>query len=223
MGYPKKVTLAGPPIAMPRLPLESIRLLLAALTVTTWSPDGWPVIYQNDPLPFIGPMNGGNGAYLELNVSGFRSVGVDDYRQDTDTTTGNLVSAYYGVREFTLSIDCRSFAQDVPAWDILEALRLQMNNPRSVTVRAALIAMGISLIRCHSIVTLSPEKQDVDTRQIWRAVLDLEFNWLAKAQSVDDSGATIDTIGVVADDAPVGTNVVVGVVSNPDGNPWPTP
>ena len=208
---------------MPRLPLDAILNLVAALTVTSWSPDGWQVFWKNDPLPFVGMQNDTLGAYLEMNITNFLSKGVDDYRQEYVEASDSLESVFYGLRIFTLSIDCRSFAPNVPAWDILETIRLQVNNPRSVTTNKTLAPNGLSWIRTHPIQTLPAEAQDVDNRTVWRAVLDIEMSWLAAAQVVDDPGAYVTTIGESEIDAPAGSNDVPGVISNPDGNPWPTP
>ena len=168
---------------MTRIPTGAIKELISTLTVTDWAPNGWSVIWANEKLPFEGLRNGTLGAYVEMTITNFLSKGVDDYRSQYNPTTETLESAYYGLRIFTLSLDCRSFAYECPSFDILEAIRLRMNNPDATIVNSYLQPNGLSWIRSHPMISLPPDKADVDTRMIWRHVLDVEFGWLSAAQS----------------------------------------
>jgi hypothetical protein len=217
------VTQPVPPILASRLPKNEIRNLIAALTVTDYAPQGWPVVWTVDPIPILGLVNDTLGAYLELSINAYRSVGVDDYRQKFNTETNALDSVYYGLRLFTLSMDCRSFAPDIPAWDILESIRLRMNNPRSVTANQVFKATGLSWIRSHPMVALNTydKETDTDNRMIWRAVLDVEFSWASRAQVTDDAGSWIQTVGDVPFDSPTGTSSIPGTLYNADGTPYP--
>jgi hypothetical protein len=218
------VTSPQQPIVSPRLPKDAIQKLIFQCTVTDWAPQGWRVLWAVDPLPMEGLRNNAMGAYIELSINSYRSNGVDDYRQAFNATTGLLQSVYYGLRQFTLTVDCRSFAPHIPAWDILESIRIRMNNPRSVTANAVFQATGLSWIRTHPTISLNyAEKGDVDNRMIWRQTMDIEFSWLSYAQVQDDLGYTIETVGSVPSDSPPGTNDVTGTLFNPDGNPWPEP
>jgi hypothetical protein len=214
----------NPPIALRRLPRQAIKDLISDLSVSDFAPNGWPVIWQLEPLPFLGLVNDTLGAYIELGVRGYRAVGIDDYRQVTVGSPPVYTSVFYGLRAFTLTLDCRSFAADVPAWDILEGIRLQMGNPRSVRSNQTFLSTGLAFLRTHPTVSLNyAEKGDVDNRMIWRSVMDVDLSWLSAAQVVDDSGTTIGTVGTVPANSPDGTNNVGEVVKNPDGSPWPTP
>jgi hypothetical protein len=209
---------------MSRIPRGAIAGLIRALTVTDWSPTGWEVVWQSEPLPFEGLRNGTLGAYIELGIKSYRSVGVDDYRQAYNPATGALVSVYYGLRLFTLTIDARSFAEEIPAWDVIESIRLQLNNPRSVTARIFLAKTGLSWIRSHPAQSLNyVDESVVDNRMIWRMVLDVEFSWLSAAQVTDDAGGWIATVGADEAGKPQGSNDVTGTLYGPDGNPWPSP
>lgn len=206
--------------------MGALKDLVSQLTVTDWAPDGWSVIWLHEPLPFEGLRNGTLGAYLELNISGFRSVGVDDYRQTWDPAANALSSVLYGLRRFILSIDCRSFSLECPAFDILEAIRLRINNPRSQSVETLMQANGLSWVRTHPMVTLAADATDVDLRMVWRNVMDVEFNWLSAAVSTEDEGGIIETIGQSQIGQPIGSNDVPGYLHNPDGSPhepFPTP
>ena len=205
--------------------MTELKRLIWQLTVTDWAPKGWEVIWLHEPLPFEGLRNGSLGAYVELNITNFKSRGVDDYRQALVTPPPTippappaipyLASAMYGLREFTLSMDCRSFSLDAPAFDILEAVRIRLNNPRSILVNSTLQSNGLAWIRSHPIITLPAEKQDIDNRMIWRNVLDVEFGWLSAAQETDDQGGYIETVGDDEKDNPAGSNDIPGTISPP--------
>jgi hypothetical protein len=213
------VTAPNPPIVMSRLPRGAIAELISALTVCDFAPTGWEVVWQTEPLPFEGLRNDTPGAYIELGVNSFRSIGVDDYRQqESDANPDVLESVFYGLRAFTLVLDCHSFAPSVPAWDILEGIRLQLCNPRSVTCRATWNAAGLAFLRAHPTVNLNyTGKGDVDNREISRSTMDVELSWLSAAQVVDDPGTTIGTMGDVPDDSPDGTANIPGTFSNTNG------
>jgi hypothetical protein len=197
---------------MSRIPRDAIAALIRALTVTDWSPTGWEVVWQTEALPFEGLRNGTLGAYIELGIKSYRSVGVDDYRQVYDPASGALKSIYYGLRMFTLTIDARSFAEEIPAWDVIESIRLRLNNPNSVTARAFFARTGLAWVRSHPAQSLNyVDEGVVDNRMIWRMVLDVEFSWLSAAQVTDDAGNWISTVDVT------------GTLYDPDGNPWPSP
>ena len=207
---------------MSRIPRDAIRELIAKLTVTDWSPDGWSVAWQVEHLSFEGLRNDSVGAWIELGINSYRSAGVDDYRQQFNPSTQSNQSVLYGLRRFTLTLDARSYSIEVPAWDVLEAIRLRLNNPGSVTVKQALAQHGLSWIRTHPTVSLNySEKGDVDNRMIWRSTMDVEFSWLSYAQVTDDPGSVIETVGDVENDSPDGTNLVTGTLLNPDGTPVP--
>ncbi len=203
--------------------MHELKKLVWQLTRTDWAPNGWEVIWLHEPLPFEGLRNGALGAYVELNITNFRSLGEDDYRQAYIAASDSMQSTLYGLRIFTLSMDCRSFSLDAPAFDILEAVRVRLNNRRSAEVNEAMRSVGIAWVRSHPIVTLSADKQDVDLRMIWRNVLDVEFSWVSASFSTDDAGGYVKTVGVVPDGSPAGTNAIPGIIMNPDGHPWPTP
>lgn len=216
---------------MPRFPKKPLTELIQILTVCDWAPDGWDVRWVVDPLPMEGLRNDTLGAWIELSMTPTRSRGVDDYRQQWNPDVpvgGALQSVFYGLRQFTLTCDARSLAPDIPAWDILECVRLRMNNPASLQVNGILRPNNLSWIRTHPMVGLNfVPKNKVDRRQQWRATMDIEFGWLSAAQDPTNPGGVIDTVGPVPTDSPAGT-VNVGldagsVISNPDGNPWPTP
>ena len=202
---------------MTRLPLGAIKELISALTVTDYAPDGWSVLWANQPFEFEGLRNDTLGAWIELNIQGFKSKGVDDFRSEYNPTSDALDSVFYGLRMFTLSVNCQSYAPDIPAWDILEAIRLRVNNPGSTIVNGILKPNGLSWIRSHPIVTLPIDKQAADTRVTWRAVLDIEFSWLSAAQATRQGGF-ISTIGQSEIDAPQGSNDIPGTLLNPDGS-----
>jgi hypothetical protein len=201
-----------PPIKLSRLPRAELAALIQALTVTDYAPEGWPVIWQVDPLPFVGLVNDTLGAYIELGISAFRGIGVDDYRQVLLEDEVTNASVFYGLRAFTLTLDCRSFAPDIPAWDILEGVRLQLGSPKSATVQQVFPKSGLAFVRTHPTVNLNyVDKGDADNRMIWRALMDVELTWLSKAQTTDDPGRTIATVG--APDSPEGTAVIPGTIS----------
>lgn len=205
-----------PPVDIPGFPHKPLADLIRRLTTTVWAPDGWQVVWNTEPLPFTGLVNGTLGAYIELGIRSSRPVGVDDYRDEYDEETQTNSYVYYGLRRFTLVLDCRSFAPKVPAWNILETLRLRLNNPRALTSRLALQAMGLTIIRFQPSVSLNyVDKGDVDTRMVTREVVDVELGWLSAAQVTDDAGTTIGTVGSVPDDSPDGTNSIPGTIEPP--------
>jgi len=209
---------------MSRIPRDAIASLIRALTVTDWSPTGWEVVWQTEPLPFEGLRNGTLGAYIELGIKSYRSVGVDDYRQVYDPVSGALKSVYYGLRMFTLTVDARSFAEEIPAWDVIESIRLRLNNPGSVTARAFFARTGLAWVRSHPAQSLNyVDESVVDNRMIWRMVLDVEFSWLSAAQVTDDAGGWIATVGADEATKAPGSNDAPGTLYDPDGNPWPSP
>lgn len=205
-----------PPIRGPQLPRDAIKNLITTLTVTSWAPTGWSVIWSTEQEPFEGIRNDTLGAWIELGISAYRSLGQDDYRQQFNATTNAFESAYYGLRMFTLTIDVRSFDSDVPAWDVIESIRLRLNNARSVTARALLQAVNLAVVRIHPSQSLNyVERGDIDNRMIWRQVMDIEFTWLSAAQVTDDPGAWIQTVD--------GGGTIPGTIYDPSGNPWPSP
>lgn len=209
-----------PPIRQTQLPREALKELVSSLTVTDWTPTGWSVVWDIESLPFEGLRNGTLGAYVELSISAYRSIGEDDYRQVFDPTTNALLSVYYGLRAFTLTIDARSFDYDVPAWDVLESIRLRMNNRRSATANVYLRENNLAWVRTHPTVSLNyAEKGDVDNRMIWRQTMDIEFTWLSAAQVVDDPGNYLETVGASELGQPAGSNDIPGTIYDPAGNP----
>ena len=137
-----------------------------------------------------------------------------------DPTTNALLSVYYGLRAFTLTIDARSFDYDVPAWDVLESIRLRMNNRRSATANVYLRENNLAWVRTHPTVSLNyAEKGDVDNRMIWRQTMDIEFTWLSAAQVVDDPGNYLETVGASELGQPAGSNDIPGTIYDPAGNP----
>jgi hypothetical protein len=217
------MTAVAPPvplIRMSRIPREAIRNLITTLSICDYAPEGWSVIYQVEPQPFEGLRNDTLGAWIELSIGAFRSVGEDDYRQTFDATTGAYLSVFYGLRVFTLTIDARSFAPEIPAWDVLESIRLQLNNRRSLTVNSLLQPANLAWVRTHPTVSLNyAEKGDIDNRMIWRSTMDVELSWMSAAQVVDDSGAIIETVGQSQINAPPGSNDVGATILEPDGTP----
>lgn len=207
---------------MPRLPKDALLSLISDLTVTDWSPNGWPVVWEVDPIPLLGIQNDTLGAFIELSVNSYKSVGVDELKSEFSVELDALQSVYYGLRQFTLTLDCRSFAAHIMAIDILESVRLRINNPGTVLTNQYFTNNGLSWIRSHPTVKLPGDYQVADSRMTWRASIDIEFSWLSAAQ-VPVNGGIIETVGPVPNNSPIGTNDVTGVISNPDGNPWPTP
>ncbi len=202
-----------PPVRMRRLPREPLKDFIGDLTITDSAPTGWPVVWEVDPLPFLGLVNDTLGAYIELSIPTDRSIGIDDYRQAFDEETETYTSVYYGLRAFTLTLDCRSYAPHIPAIDILESVRLRLINPRSVTAKNFFAAQGLSLIRVHPGINLSVGgKGDADNRMIWRRAMDVEFNWLSTAVATDDPGYIFRTAGDVPPDSPLGTNRIEGTI-----------
>lgn len=193
------------------LPRADLKNLIAQLTRTNVAPKGCPVIWDGESVPFIGQVNGRPGAYIELDIMGYRSIGVDDYRQVFNPATLTMTSAMAGLRQFTLTLDCRSYDGDTPAFDILEVVRLRLNNLRSVTARQALQAANLSVVKIQPMVELA---EKADTRFVWRSSLDVIFNWASNDVAADDGGEIIATVATVAGAppavSPVGTNKITG-------------
>jgi hypothetical protein len=193
------------------LPLADIKTLIAQLTRTNVNPKGYPVIWDGEPRPFVGQVGGKPGAWIELDIGSYRSRGVDDYRQTYDPATLTQSSAMVGLRQFTLTLDCRSYDGDTPSFDILEVVRLRLNNPHNVTARRALQAACLSIAKIQPMVELT---EKADSRFVWRSAIDVVFNWTSNDIAADDGGEIIATVATVAGKpnpiSPLGTNVITG-------------
>ncbi len=201
----------GDTVLATALPRADMLNLVQFLTRTNVAPKGYKVIWDGEPWTFMGANNGRPGAFIEISISNFRSMGVDDYRQEFDEATLTMTSVLCGVRQFTLTLDCRSYDGNIPSFDILEVIRLRLNNPRNVTAKKQLQSVGLSVAKVHPMVEL-PEK--TDQRFVWRTSLDVVFNWASNDVTGDDGGEIIATVGTVAGTpnpiSPVGTNVITG-------------
>lgn len=203
-------------IKLSRLPIRQIQKFIESLTVTDWSPEGWSVIWVTDPQPFEGLRNNSLGAWIELSIKSYRSIGYDDYRTAYSVATNSIQSVLYGVRLFTLSIDVRSFSPSIPAIDIVESILLRVNNRQSVTANAFFTSNNLAWLGAKPSVSLNySEKNAVDSRKVWREVVDIEMSWISAAQTVDDQGNYIKTVGEVPVNSPIGTNDIQGTFTLP--------
>src|SRR5579872_1864894 len=78
------------------------------------------VVWDQEPLPYLGMNNGKPSWYVQLAVMHTRAKGIDNYRTTFDPVLQINVSQVYGYRIVTVNIKVVSYDPDTPSFDILE-------------------------------------------------------------------------------------------------------
>lgn len=146
--------------------------------------------WDGDAEEQLGIWKSQESGYIELSISAYRSIGVDEYRQAFDAKTNQLSSTMSGVRVFTLTCKCRSFEMGEAPFDILEDLRLGL---RTNSARFILTGAGLALVDVPSLTVLPPEEIDNRTAQV--AVMDVRLAIAVNSDRAgDDAGGIIQTV-----------------------------
>jgi len=150
------------------IPKEELRNLVASLADC----DPSRVLWDGEPVPFLGPDEEGRTGCFVLNVTATRAVGIDEetieYGVEVDSVLYTRVT-YSGVRVRTVQIRAEQY-DDEEGFDLLEDVRLGL---RSTEASDALRAAGLSL---HSLDDIQNIGGSADNRATTFANLDARFN-----------------------------------------------
>lgn len=171
---------AAPPPGPIPIPKDAIKTLFGSLVglQTYWS---W------EPRPLPGTA-GASLAFMVVSLTGSRSKGVDDYREQYNAVTDAIDWSIGGYRVLTIS--CRAFSLDSAAipYDMLERVRWGL---RTASAHASLVAAGLAFVRVHPIALFESR---ADSRTMMNGNMDVELGWVALATQVGDPNGIIETV-----------------------------
>jgi hypothetical protein len=180
------------PITIPTFdpfPREGLRALVARLQVPIVT------VWAGQPRPFLAATRGKPGAVCELDVSGIKKLGMEEWRYFFDPVLQCNVVQIFGQREYGINFRIESFDFDVPAYENLENLGLSLRNP--ATRRGfpdgtpGLHDLGLAFVRCGAVRILDIR---ADTRPIFAAEMNVDFAWVATNGDVTADGGVIETV-----------------------------
>lgn len=153
------------------------------------------VVWDLEPLPFLGQMGGGPGWWVQLSMKSIRAKGIDDQRYVYDPVRQVNTLLQVGYRLATVEVRVTSNSTQVPAFDTMEKIRRRL---RSLTSKTAMQEIDIAMVDFDKSVDLPKDK---DNRTASESVMTVTFSWLVTEDPGDDTGNWIETA------VPVGGNL----------------
>jgi len=158
---------------------------------------GYKVFWDGDGLDF-------DDTQIQLNILAYRTVGVDETREEYDPVRDELATTLCGLRAFTLSIRADSYDMGEPAYEILERIRRRL---RGGAARVVLEETGLALTTLtNPIVDLDVV---ADNRPIYSSTWDVGMAFAVNEVDVQALGGGKVAAGVEA------TGTVTGSQNDP--------
>lgn len=147
------------------------------------------VIWNNEPIPFVGERGGKPGYYVELAVIATKTKGVDDERSVYDPINQVNDVTQISVRIYTVQVKVVSYNKDIPSFDVLDQIRRGL---RSDTAHNEYMNIGLALVDWDDSRELAPE---VDNRTSTQSVFSVKFSWSVSVDPGDANGGVILGVG----------------------------
>lgn len=148
-----------------------------------------PVLWNTEPEPFLGQVNGMPGYWLQLSMVHTETKGVDDYRQVYDPVNQVNGTTQISWRIYTIHFRVISYSMELPAFDVMDQIRRGL---RSLTAKTGYGEIGIALVDWGKTIDIPVTK---DQRETSECGLDVRFSWQVSADPGDDNGGIIESVG----------------------------
>jgi hypothetical protein len=143
-----------------------------------------PAVWEQEEREFMS-----GGAFVSLNITAFRSVGVDETRYEHDPDTDQLIPVQHGMRMFTLTVSAES--QDPSAGEhaakYLEELRTRIRTPWALET---IQGLGLALVDTTSLLSAD---YVIDERVVSKKSFDVRF-MVAEEYRPEDQVGLISTV-----------------------------
>ena len=164
-----------------RFPRAEIQELIVEITDA-------PVIWSEEPEPFLGVQNGKAAYWIELSIIATATKGVDEDRLEYDPINEVNDTTQISYRIYTMTVRVKSFSKDTPAFDVIDQVRRGL---RSVTAKQQYTEIGIAFVDWGKTVDLKPA---ADNRLTSESTLDVRIAWQVSADPGDNDGGWIETV-----------------------------
>jgi hypothetical protein len=181
----------------PRFPLATLLTLFRQLS-------GVQVVLDTDPQPVLGQSPSVERAWIQVSVTSYRAIGVDEVRvQYAPAPVDANQYKIGGQRQVITNLQARSYDATLQAFDLLERIRVRLHTDTAAAIwqpqRLSLASSGRDL-NVHVFKELGEELSGV--QRYWLAAsMDITWNWVSIAgPPVGDEGpyiAEVDGGGVI--------------------------
>ncbi len=142
--------------------------------------------------------------YIRLNVMAYRTIGVDEVREEYDSANDQIKTVLCGLRAFTLNIRVDSYSMNEPGYEILERIRRRL---RGGAAKQILREEGLALTKMTNPITDLDELGD--NRPIYAAMWDVGMTFAVNEVDTQPQGG-----GGYIKDAPA-TGTLTGTQHDP--------
>jgi hypothetical protein len=190
--------MAAPLILFPR---AEIRDLIQELTDTK-------VLWDNEPLPFMGQINGGAGYWVELSVKATNTKGIDENRVAYDPVNQINGTTQISYRLYTMTVRVTSNNELIYAMDVMDQIRRGL---RSLTAQGEFVNMGVAFVDWGASIDLP---KPADNRTTTESVMELRVAWQVSADPGDADPNIIEGIGTVVAETPSDLTGITGSLTS---------